>query len=116
MKGKITLDDLKLDWDKVINVICSFINDTVTKSGAKGVVVGLSGGIDSSVTATLCAKALGSDRVYGLIMPDTTVTPEADVNDASDIAERLGIRDLTAGLDDEGGIRATFEDLKKLLS
>jgi NAD+ synthase len=43
----------------------------------KGVVLGLSGGIDSSVTAALCARALGADRVLGLLMPEHDSSPES---------------------------------------
>ncbi len=53
--------------------------------------MGLSGGIDSSVVATLCAKALGNERVLGLFMP-AAFTPTEDQTDAKDIAEALGIR------------------------
>jgi len=89
---RVTLDDLKLNWGEVTGTIKNFIINIVKKSGAGGVVVGLSGGIDSSVTVTLCVKALGPERVYGLIMPDTTITPEADVEDALELARSLNIR------------------------
>ncbi|HIQ03124.1 MAG TPA: NAD+ synthase [Desulfurococcales archaeon] len=89
---RVTIDDLRLDWSSVVKVLESFISNCVAESGVKGVVVGLSGGVDSSVTVTLCVRALGSSRVYGLIMPDTTVTPEVDVRDAIDLARKLNIR------------------------
>ncbi|RLF14740.1 MAG: NAD(+) synthetase [Thermoprotei archaeon] len=80
-----------LDYSKVEEAIKSFIRSKVEEAGVKGVVVGLSGGVDSSVTASLCVRALGSDRVKGLIMPDSAVTPSEDVEDALKIAEHLGI-------------------------
>ena len=43
----------------------------------KGVVLGLSGGIDSSVVASLCARALGADRVFALFMPEQDSSPES---------------------------------------
>jgi NAD+ synthase len=67
----------------------SFIRDTVTAAGAKGVVVGLSGGIDSTLAATLAVQALGSDRVLGLGLP---VHGDADnAQEAQTMAEGLGI-------------------------
>lgn len=71
--------------------IVQFIRRVVDSSQTAGVVVGLSGGVDSSVTAALCVRALGPDRVLGVLMP-TEFTPEADVSDASELAKGLGIR------------------------
>ncbi len=68
----------------------------------RGAVVGMSGGIDSSVVASLCARALGKDRVHGLFMPE---------RDSSDDALRLG-KLLAAQL----GISATVEDIAPALA
>lgn len=57
----------------------------------KGAVLGLSGGIDSSVTAALCAGALGGERVLGLMMPETDSSSES-VELATLLADQLGIR------------------------
>jgi NAD+ synthase len=57
----------------------------------RGVVVGLSGGVDSSVTAAVCASALGSSRVLGLIMPEEESSPESEYLGVL-VAERLGIQ------------------------
>jgi NAD+ synthase len=67
----------------------------------KGAVVGLSGGIDSSVVAALCARALGKDRVFGLFMPET---------DSSDDSLRLG-QMLAASL----GIATAVENITGIL-
>ncbi len=88
----LSLDDLKLDWKKVTESVAGFMKGMVAGSRTNGVVVGLSGGVDSTVVAYLSVRALGKDRVYGLIMPDSDVTPEEDVRDAKDVAERLGIK------------------------
>ena len=57
--------------EKSTNEICEFIKDEIfDKFQKKGAVVGLSGGIDSAVTAALCAKSLGSEKVLGIIMPE----------------------------------------------
>jgi NAD+ synthase len=67
----------------------------------RGAVIGLSGGIDSSVVASLCVRALGSKHVVGLLMPDRDSSAEA-LRLGSRLAERLGItylvEDLTAAL------------------
>ncbi|MEM0118314.1 MAG: NAD(+) synthase, partial [Conexivisphaerales archaeon] len=58
---------------------------------ADGAVIGISGGIDSAVTAYLTVQAIGSRRVLGLIMPDSRITPEEDIDDAVQVAKELGI-------------------------
>jgi len=80
-----------LDYQKVVDEICSFIRRVVEESRVKGLVMGLSGGVDSSTTAHLAVKALGPERVKALIMPDYRTTPKSDVEDAWLIAEKLGI-------------------------
>jgi len=59
-------------------------------AGASGVVLGISGGIDSSVVAALCADALGSDKVLGLLLPSETTDPK-DMDDARSLCEALRI-------------------------
>ena len=71
--------------------IVSFLKSRVEKAGADGVVLGLSGGIDSAVTACLAVEALGGRRVTALILPDSRVTPESDVLDARHVAEDLQV-------------------------
>ena len=71
--------------------IIAFIKRKVDESDAEGGVIGLSGGIDSAVTAYLSVEALGSRRVMGLIMPDLRATPEKDVSDAKMVASELGV-------------------------
>lgn len=83
---------LKIDCKQAESVIINFIKKTVEAAGAEGVVVGMSGGIDSSVISVLCVRALGPERVLGLIMPDLEITPKEDVEDAKTLAEKLGIR------------------------
>ncbi len=82
---------LKVDSERVTSRITSFIKDFVIRSNRGGVVVGLSGGIDSTVTAYLCVKALGNQNVVGLIMPEANVTPEEDIKDALSVAKRLNV-------------------------
>ncbi|MDG6910398.1 MAG: NAD+ synthase [Nitrososphaerota archaeon] len=81
----------ELDLTAAKEKIVSFIKSRAERAGADGAVLGLSGGIDSAVTAYLTVEALGSERVTALIMPDFRVTPEADVLDARQIAEELSV-------------------------
>ncbi len=81
----------ELDHSSVKRRIVSFIKKKVEESQAEGAVLGISGGIDSAVTAYLCVEALGSRRVMGLIMPDLRATPDEDVRDAKLVASELCI-------------------------
>jgi len=81
-----------------IDKIIEFIRREVEESGASGVVLGLSGGIDSSLTAALCVRALGGDKVLGLIMP-TSFTPKEDLEDAINLARDLGIKTEIINID-----------------
>jgi NAD+ synthetase len=67
------------------------LRDYASKCGFSSAVLGLSGGIDSAVTATVAAEALGADRVHGVAMPGP-YSSEGSLTDAEDLARRLGIR------------------------
>jgi NAD+ synthase (glutamine-hydrolysing) len=66
------------------------LHDYVTKNGFGDVVIGLSGGIDSALTAALCVEALGPDRVHGVSMP-SRYSSEGTRGDAERLAQSLGI-------------------------
>jgi NAD+ synthase len=70
--------------------VVGFVESTVEDAGAEGAVMGLSGGIDSSLTAFLAVEALGADGLHGLVMPGT-VSRDDNMSDAERVAEELGI-------------------------
>jgi NAD+ synthase/NAD+ synthase (glutamine-hydrolysing) len=74
--------------------------DYVRKCGFKQVVIGLSGGIDSSLVAAIAVDALGPENVTGVAMPGP-YSSEGSLRDAKALAKNLGIRLLTMGINDE---------------
>lgn len=81
---------LALNAPLAVKVLTSFIRDAVETSGTSGVVVGLSGGVDSSLSAALAAQALGPERVHGFLLPYRTSNPSSE-QDARTVAEHLGV-------------------------
>lgn len=73
------------------NILTRFIRDETRKFGINRVVIGLSGGLDSSVSATLAVRALGKENVFGFILPYKTTSKES-LDDAQLIVEILGIQ------------------------
>jgi NAD+ synthase (glutamine-hydrolysing) len=87
------------DREEVYRAVVLGLGDYVRKNGFGEAVVGLSGGIDSSMVAALAADALGPDAVRALAMPSRYSSIES-VEDAQDVAKRLGIRIDEVGIDD----------------
>jgi NAD+ synthase (glutamine-hydrolysing) len=75
------------------------IRDYLEKTGFDEVVIGLSGGIDSSVTAALAAEAIGPENVYGITLP-SGITADENRTDAERVARNLGIRFGEEGIED----------------
>jgi len=78
------------DREQLWNALVLGLRDYVEKNGFPSVVLGLSGGIDSSVCAVIAADAIGADRVYGISMP-SRYSSSGSIDDAADLAQRLGI-------------------------
>jgi NAD+ synthase (glutamine-hydrolysing) len=74
------------------------VRDYARKCGFRSAVLGLSGGIDSALTAAIAAQALGREQVLGLAMPLRYSSP-GSVSDAADLAHNLGIRYRELALD-----------------
>lgn len=94
---------------EVAGAIILGIKDYVEKNGLRGVLVGVSGGIDSAVTAALACRALGQDRVLAAFLPGPYTSPESH-EEARTLAENLGIKLL------EIPIEPALEVLKRALS
>ena len=81
--------ELPDDREQLWNALVLGLRDYVVKNGFPSVVLGVSGGIDSSVCATIAADAIGAENVYGISMP-SRYSSEGSVDDAADLAERVG--------------------------
>lgn len=81
---------LDIDTEKEIKKISLFIQKQLSEHKKKGIIIGLSGGIDSSVAAAVCARAVGVEQIFGLILPERDTNPQS-VPFAEKEAKRLGI-------------------------
>jgi NAD+ synthase len=95
--GRTDRADLKLNADLVKDLLVRFIHDETTKAGFKKAVIGVSGGVDSAVSATIAAEALGKENVIGVMMPYTTSSPSS-VEHAQLLIEKTGIRSELVGI------------------
>lgn len=95
-------DALLLNAALVRGLLTRFLRDETSAAGFSKVVVGLSGGVDSALVASLCTEALGIKNVLALIMPHRMSNPQS-VTDAAMVAKTLGIRaetvEITAMVD-----------------
>ena len=67
-------------------------------TGCKGIVVGLSGGVDSAVAAAFCCRAVGPDKVLGLSLPSSVSHP-GDLKDAADLSRKFGMAHEVVNID-----------------
>ncbi len=109
---------MKFDENKAIEVITTGIRNVISQDLKKrGAVVGISGGIDSSVVAALCVKALGKERVTGLALPEKDSSPESREL-AENLAKQLGIEflveDISGGLNGMGCYERRDEAVKRV--
>jgi NAD+ synthase (glutamine-hydrolysing) len=97
------------DEEKIFNALSLGVKDYVKKCGFKSVILGLSGGIDSALTAVIAVDALGAENVRGVAMP-SQFSSQGSKDDARELADHLGIQY------DEIPIQAGFESVKQSLS
>jgi NAD+ synthase len=95
--GELAKPLLTIEVKREERRIADFIRRTVAGARANGVVVGLSGGVDSAVVGSLCVRALGSDRVLAALLPSEH-TPRGDTEDALRMAEAWGVRRVSIGI------------------
>jgi len=107
-------DILKIDCESEVSRICSFILQQKIAMRRDGIVVGLSGGVDSALAAALSVKAVGVEKVFGLILPEKESNP-VSAEYAKKHAEKLGIQtetiDITPMLESFG----TYEKRDKVI-
>lgn len=98
--SEITSNQIQaFDREKAKKRICQFIERIFEESGQEEIVVGISGGVDSSLTTQLLVEAVGPEKVTGFFLPDE-VTPERDAQDVQTLARELGIKFKKIRIDD----------------
>ncbi|MCR4822549.1 MAG: NAD(+) synthase, partial [Treponema sp.] len=104
------MSEYKFDVEKTTSELVAWIQKWISDNGNKltKVIIGVSGGKDSSVTATLMVKALGKDRVIGVMMPNGE---QKDISDSQTLVSHLGIKNFTVNIAKAyAGLQAAFQD------
>lgn len=91
------MSELEVNCELAERIIAGFLRDELGKVGFTRGVVGMSGGLDSSVTAALTARALGPENTLGVMMPYRTSSPDS-LNDAQAVAQWLGIESIVVDI------------------
>ncbi len=111
-------DALKLHCSSEVDRICDVIRSNLRNFRKQGIVVALSGGIDSSVTAALCVKAVGPNRVFGIHMPDKDSSDDT-LSLSQSISKHYTFdsvhEDITSQLEAAGCYRRQVESIQKVL-
>ncbi|MBA4462745.1 MAG: NAD+ synthase [Candidatus Nitrosomaritimum aestuariumsis] len=79
------------DYEEITNLFEKFLKEQMEKNNAEGLILGLSGGIDSAVLAYLCKRNL-KDKTLAIIMPDTEITPNYETEDALKMISLTGLQ------------------------
>jgi NAD+ synthase len=109
---------LEMDNDKVIAAICARLREILAKDvGRRGFVVAMSGGIDSSVSSALCVRAVGKDKVYGIMLPERDSSGFSTAR-GRQLAEHHGIKyevfDIAPALEGIGCYRQRDEAIRRV--
>jgi NAD+ synthase len=104
---KSTMEKLKIDPQYAADQLVNFIRETVHEAGFSRAVIGLSGGVDSALSAYLTVQALGAENVLGLRMPYETSSPES-LEHAELVIEQTGIQSETYSI--TAAVDAILED------
>lgn len=107
--------DARAEVDRIVQILREQVSGTLRR---RGVVVGLSGGIDSSVVASLCARAFGKDKVLGIFMPERHSSGDS-LRLGRSVAAQLGIdtvlEDLAPALEAVGAYRRQIEAIQTVV-
>ena len=119
-KPEFSRDILKVqDMETLVDKICARIRDDVTvRHNRYGAVIGLSGGIDSSVCMALTAKALGPEKMLGVMMPEKDSSPDSEEL-ARELAGKFGVKVIkeviTGALDGFGCYQRRDQAVKEVV-
>jgi NAD+ synthase len=97
---KLSAKALDINPDTVETAITAFVRDACMKINREGIVLGVSGGVDSAVAAALSTKAVGKAKVTALYMPERETQREVDNSDVGLLAEKFGFQLKTVDLTD----------------
>lgn len=118
--GVFNRQSLELDEAREVERIITFLQENVLhRLHRQGAVVGISGGIDSSVVLALCTRAFGAQRVVGILLPERESSPES-AELAHSLAQRFNVptftEDITPMLEGAGCYRRRDEAVKRVFS
>ena len=115
---KLTESVLELDLAEVEKRIKRFIKEYIENAEADGIVLGMSGGIDSGTVAAISSLSIGGDKVTGLMLPERETSNSKDINDAKIVAEKFGLKttvcDITPTLEGFYKSIPIFDQTEKL--
>jgi len=95
---RLTPSVLELNLPEVQKRITRFIREYVDKAGANGLILGLSGGVDSNTIAALSSLSIGGDKVLGLLLPERETSNQKDISDALSVAEKFKLKTQTCDI------------------
>jgi len=115
---RLTSSVLDLDFSETERRIIRFIKEYCQKAGSNGIVVGLSGGVDSNTIAALSSLSIGGEHVLGILIPEQETISQKDMSDARLVAEKFGLKtqvcDITAILESFYNVIPVFDNADKL--
>jgi NAD+ synthase len=115
---RLTPSVLNLDFSEAEKRITRFIKEYVEKAGSSGIILGLSGGVDSNTIAALSSLSIGGDRVLGLLIPEQETINQKDISDAMSVAEKFELKtqvcDITPILESFYKVIPIFDNSDKL--
>ena len=115
---KLAPSVLEIDYEETEKRICRFIKEYVRNAEAKGIVLGLSGGIDSGTIGALTSKAIEGKNVLGLMLPEKENFDQKDIDDANVVAKKFNMQtqivDMTKILDSFFKTIPVFDPLDRL--